>query len=73
MEFLEDGRLELYNLRDDLGESKNLVREQPGKAKELHEKLIRWRAEVNAPMPTKNEGNDEPDKKPRRRNAKPGS
>ncbi len=31
MEFLEDGRLELYNLRDDLGETKNLVRESPTK------------------------------------------
>lgn len=73
MEFLEDGRLELYNLRDDLGETKNLVREQPDKARELHEKLIRWRTEVKAPMPTKNEGNNEPAKKPRKRNAKPAS
>lgn len=73
MEFLEDGRLELYNLRDDIGESKNLVREQPDKAKELHEKLIRWRAEVNAPMPTKNDGSSKPSKRPRKRNAKPGS
>ena len=27
MEFLEDGRLELYNLRDDIGETKNLAKE----------------------------------------------
>jgi arylsulfatase A-like enzyme len=56
MEFLEDGRLELYNLGNDIGETKNLVTEQPAKVKELHDRLVAWRAEVNAPMPTKNEG-----------------
>ena len=56
MEFLEDGRLELYNLRSDLGESKNLVQENPAKAKELHARLVAWRAAVKAPMPTKNDG-----------------
>ncbi len=56
MEFLEDGRLELYNLRNDIGESKNLAAEMPEKAKELHARLVAWRTEVNAPMPTKNDG-----------------
>lgn len=56
MEFLEDGRLELYNLRDDIGETKSLVEKHPEKAKELHARLIAWRKEVNAPMPTKNDG-----------------
>ncbi len=56
MEFLEDGRLELYNLANDIGETKNLAKENPDKAKELHARLVAWRAEVNAPMPTKNEG-----------------
>ncbi len=55
MEFFEDGRLELYNLRDDVGETKNLAQEQPTKTKELHEKLIAWRKAINAPMPTPNE------------------
>jgi len=55
MEFLEDGRLELYNLRHDIGESKNLAGENPGKAKELHARLAAWRAEVKAPMPAKND------------------
>lgn len=73
MEFLEDGRLELYNLREDIGETKNLVGEKPDKAKELHEKLIRWRAEVKAPMPTKNDGIGEPDKKPRKKNRQPAA
>jgi arylsulfatase A-like enzyme len=51
MEFLEDGRLELYNLRDDIGESKNLATALPDKTKELHAKLVAWRAATNAPMP----------------------
>lgn len=54
MEFLEDGRLELYNLGTDVGETKNLARELPEKTKELHDRLVAWRAEVKAPMPTKN-------------------
>lgn len=58
MEFLEDGRLELYNLRDDVGESTNLAETQPEKTKELHQRLVAWRNEVNAPMPTKNDGSD---------------
>jgi len=51
LEYLEDGRLELYNLRDDLGEAKNLAAEQPEKARELHVRLTAWRAAVKAPMP----------------------
>ncbi len=54
MEYLEDGKLELYNLRNDLGETKNLATEMPDKAKELHARLVAWRAEVKAPMPTPN-------------------
>ena len=61
MEYLEDGRLELYNLREDIGESKNLAETMPGKAKELHAKLVAWRAEVKAPMPTKSDGAAGPD------------
>ena len=54
MEFFEDGRLELYNLKEDIGESKNLATEMPDKAKELHVKMIAWRESVKAPMPLKN-------------------
>ena len=56
MEFFEDGRLELYNLRDDIGESKNLAKENPDKTKELHTKMLAWREAIHAPMPTKNDG-----------------
>ena len=44
----------LYNLAEDIGESKDLAMANPEKAKELHGKLVAWRKEVNAPMPTPN-------------------
>jgi arylsulfatase A-like enzyme len=52
LEFFEDNRLELYNLKDDLGEKTNLAAKMPEKAKELREKLAVWRKQLNAPMPT---------------------
>src|SRR5206468_3326683 len=55
-EFFEDRRIELYNLKDDLSEKNNLTAKVPGRAKELQEKLVAWRASVNAPMPEKNPG-----------------
>ena len=63
MEYLEDGRLELYNLKDDIGESKNLATEMPDKAKELHAKLQTWREAIKAPMPLKNTPSAETPKK----------
>jgi|694.fasta_scaffold02165_30 arylsulfatase A-like enzyme len=54
MEFLEDGRLELYDLKNDIGESQNLAVALPEKAKQLKDRLDRWRQQVKAPMPTKN-------------------
>lgn len=54
MEFFEDGRLELYNLRQDIGETRNLATEMPEKAKELHAQMKEWRKSVEAPMPTPN-------------------
>lgn len=70
MEFFEDGRLELYNLRKDIGEQKNLAKEEPARAKELHAKLIAWRKEVGAKMPTAHKAGEQPtDIKPRNRRA----
>ena len=54
IEFAEENRVELYNLRDDIGEKTNLAEKMPDKAKELHARLVAWRAAVNAPMPTPN-------------------
>jgi hypothetical protein len=60
MEFFEDGRLELYNLREDVGESRNLAQQLPEKTKELHARMIAWRQEIGAPMPTPNTPSDAP-------------
>ena len=69
MEFFEDGRLELYNLRDDVGEKTNLAQKMPEKAKELHDKMVAWRTEIKAPMPTPNKG-DAPPPTPNAKKAK---
>ena len=52
MEFFEDGRLELYNLDDDIGEQHDLAAQMPEKTRELHAMLRAWRESVNAPVPT---------------------
>ncbi len=54
IEFFEDGQLQLYNLKDDIGEEHNLAKENPEKVKELHAKLVAWREKVGAKMPTPN-------------------
>jgi arylsulfatase A-like enzyme len=52
MEFLETGAIELYNLREDLGETRNLASQSPEKAKALRARLAAWRTRVGAAMPT---------------------
>jgi arylsulfatase A-like enzyme len=54
IEFYEDGKLELYNLKEDIGEKNDLVAKMPEKAKELHQMLEDWRKAVDAQMPTPN-------------------
>lgn len=54
IEFFEDGRMELYNLKQDIGESRNLAYEMPRKRDELHKALVEWRNSVDAQMPTLN-------------------
>jgi len=54
IEFYDDGALELYNLRDDLGEATNLAAKLPEKAAELRKKLDDWRRAVGAQMPLPN-------------------
>ena len=47
----DDQSLELYNLKSDLGESKNLVKRRPRLAKRLDQKLSAWLKETGAKMP----------------------
>ena len=51
-QYFEDGGLELYNLKEDMGEKKNLAKANPEKVKQLLAKLDAWRKELNAPVPT---------------------
>jgi len=48
IEFYETGRLELFNLKTDPGESNNLSESQPEKTKALAAKLREWRRSVDA-------------------------
>jgi len=73
MEYFEDHRLELYNLREDIGESKNLASQRPDKLEELKTKMLAWRKSINAPMPTANDGKPsepQPSKKGKNRQKK---
>jgi arylsulfatase A-like enzyme len=51
MEFFEDSRLELYNLKDDLGEAHNLAAQMPERTRDLHARLVTWRQKIGAAMP----------------------
>jgi arylsulfatase A-like enzyme len=54
IEWYEDGSVELFNLRADIGETKNLAGDNSGKVEELRRKLAEWRNEVGAVMPRGN-------------------
>ena len=54
IEFFEDGRLELYNLREDIGESLNLAADDPETRDRLHGLLKTWREGVEAKIPQTN-------------------
>jgi arylsulfatase A-like enzyme len=60
MEFFEDHRLELYDLKSDIGETNNLALAMPEKTKELHALMLRWRSGIEALMPTPNEARRAP-------------
>jgi arylsulfatase A-like enzyme len=65
LEFFEDNRVELYNLRDDQAEQNDLARKLPEQATALRQQLHTWRAALGAQMPTPNPDHD-PDKDARR-------
>tara|TARA_R110002049_G_scaffold4601_1_gene31674 strand:- start:61684 stop:63264 length:1581 start_codon:yes stop_codon:yes gene_type:complete len=51
-QYFEDNGLELYNLRDDVGETTNLAQSNPAKTQELLTRLQQWRDSTNAPVPS---------------------
>ncbi|MBT3379896.1 MAG: sulfatase [Lentisphaerae bacterium] len=54
IEFFEDGKLELYNLREDIGERNDLSGDRPELLSELRAKLIAWRKATGATIPARN-------------------
>lgn len=54
IEFFEDNRIELYNLRDDIGEANDLAATQRGTAQALRKQLHAWRKSVSAQLPAPN-------------------
>lgn len=78
IEYYNDMRVELYNLKDDLGEQHNLAASMSKKAEQLRKRLHAWRKEVAAQMPTPNPNYDpsQPEHDPAKRKkpaAKPAS
>lgn len=51
IEWHEDGRVELFNLRDDLSETRDLSQRHPETTRGLQAKLNAWRSETGALMP----------------------
>ncbi len=64
IEFFEDGKLELYNLHDDIGEEHDLSGVLPERRDELHRLLLDWRAETGAPVPVELNPLFDPDSPP---------
>lgn len=58
IEFYDGRPSELYNLRDDIGETRDLAAAQPAKVRQLQARLTKWREDVRAQMPTKNPAYD---------------
>ena len=54
IEHYEDGRLELFNLSRDIGETNNLARAEPRRAARMANALDRWRREIGAQTNTVN-------------------
>ena len=54
VEFYEDGRVELYDLKADPDEQHDLAATEPKKAAELRSELHAWRSRVGAQAPTPN-------------------
>jgi arylsulfatase A-like enzyme len=51
IEYFEDGKVELYNLKTDIGERTDLAAIRPEVRDRLYRAMTAWRDEVNAPVP----------------------
>ncbi|WP_276168160.1 sulfatase [Zobellia alginiliquefaciens] len=51
IQFLADGKLELYNLKSDPMESNNVVKSEPKTTQKLLKELVTWRTKNDVPLP----------------------
>jgi arylsulfatase A len=58
IEFFNDRHVELYNIRADIGEERDLAKGQPKLVEELRARLHAWRRDIGAQMPTPNPKHD---------------
>jgi arylsulfatase A len=58
IEFHEDNRVELYDLKNDPEEKADLAAKESSRAENLRKRLHRWRSEVGAQMPVPNPAYD---------------
>ncbi len=58
IEWLEDGRSELFNLAQDLGEKNDLAAKEPQRVAQLRAELHAWQKQVGAKFPTANPNYD---------------
>jgi len=58
IEFFNDMRVELYDIKNDIGEERDLAKEQPKLVESLRARLHAWREEVGAQMPVSNPNYD---------------
>jgi arylsulfatase A-like enzyme len=54
IEFFEDGHLELYNLREDIGEQNDLADAMPERREQMLARLEAWKEQVCARIPRPN-------------------
>lgn len=67
----ENRAVELYNLRDDLGERNDLSRTQTAKRDELLDDLLAWQQRTDAPLPTRKNPDYDPQRvEPKKKKAK---
>lgn len=50
LEYYENNTVQLFNLKNDIGEQHDLVNSEPEKVKELKDMLHQWRKDINAQM-----------------------
>jgi len=54
IEWLEDGKIELFDVAHDIGETRELSKAQPARAARLHGELKAWRTRLGARLPQRN-------------------